>query len=214
MARIKEAKSLVAVLQHPLRTTILDILNERSMSPSAFVDAKYIPPAMYSTRQQALSMASYHFRELEEAGLIECIESIPRRGAVEHVYEGKVRVYFSDKDFEKMSFEERQGLSQVSFAGVTARTERAIRLGTFDARTDRHLSWRAMKLDGAGWKEMVELLSKTHAAAEQIREGAESRLWEQAEIEEKDHELIGIPATVALFGYESPPMEPYKTPRP
>ena len=44
----------------------------------------------------------------------------------------------------------------------------AIRGGTFEARSDRHLSRSVLELDEAGWKELSELLSGTLEEAEKI----------------------------------------------
>lgn len=205
--KTKNQDTLLAVLKHPLRTTILDTLNEKSMSPSQFVEAGYMPAEFFKNYQQALSLASYHFRGLEGAGCLEIIETIPRRGAVEHVYKGTSRVFFSDGEFESLAFEERQKLSTISFQGVTARTERAIRLGTFDSRPDRHLTWRAAILDPKGFDDLLAVLANAFNAAEEIRKEAAARLTELDTLERD-----GIPVTFSMLGYESPPMEPYEIP--
>ena len=95
----KRAETICAVLKHPVRVRILEILNEGPRSPSQFVEEGLIPKEHFTTYQQALSLASYHFRELEKEGCLEVIESIPRRGAVEHVYRGLARVFLSDAEF-------------------------------------------------------------------------------------------------------------------
>src|SRR5215203_2582915 len=100
--RKKRSETICTVLKHPLRVRILEVLNEGPRSPSQFVEEGLIPKENFTTYQQALSLASYHFRELEKEGCLEVIESIPRRGAVEHVYRGLARVYFNDAEFEEM----------------------------------------------------------------------------------------------------------------
>src|SRR5215203_5721020 len=135
----KRNETVCAVLKHPLRVRILEVLNEGPRSPSQFVEEGLIPKQHFSNYQQALSLASYHFRELEKEGCLEVIESIPRRGAVEHVYRGLARVYFNDAEFEEMERPIRRRLSRISLQGMIARADRAIREDTFDARVDRHL---------------------------------------------------------------------------
>src|SRR5690349_17967583 len=92
----KRIETICAVLKHPLRVRILEVLNEGPRSPSQFVEEGLVPKGSYTTYQQALSLAAYHFRELERDGCLEVIESIPRRGALEHVYRGLARVFFND----------------------------------------------------------------------------------------------------------------------
>src|SRR5690349_9893139 len=160
--RKKQNETICTVLKHPLRVRILEVLNEGPRSPSQFVEEGLIPKDLFNTYQQALSLASYHFRELEKEGCLEVIESIPRRGAVEHVYRGMTpRVFFSDGEFEAMPQATRRQLSRISLQGLIARADRAISTETFDARPDRHLTWVPMQLDERGWKEVIATLAAT-----------------------------------------------------
>lgn len=181
-----------------MRVRILELVNEHPLSPVQFINAGFAPG--FETKRQALSYVSYHFRELEKAKCIEVIELNPRRGATEHVYGGKARVYFTDEEFERMPLEERAQLSRTSFQGLVARTDGAMRSGTFDARTDRHLTWRAMSLDERGWKEMLGRMEQCFKDCEQIRQDAEDRLAGSGE--------KVVPTTMAMLAFESPPFPP------
>ena len=196
------SETICAVLRHPLRVRILEVLNEGPRSPSQFVEEGLIPKQHYSSYQQALSLASYHFRELEKEGCLQVIESIPRRGAVEHVYRGLARVFINDREFEEMPRTDRRRLSRISMQGMVARADRAIHEDTFDARSDRHLTWMPMQLDERAWREVVAALAATFAELTQIRVDARDRLATSGE------EVI--PATVALLGFESPPPPPLR----
>ncbi|HEX6601001.1 MAG TPA: winged helix-turn-helix domain-containing protein [Solirubrobacterales bacterium] len=199
--RKKRNETICAVLKHPLRVRILEVLNEGPRSPSQFVEEGLIPKEHFNTYQQALSLASYHFRELEKEGCLKVIESIPRRGAVEHVYRGmSPRVFFSDDEFESMPQATRRQLSRISLQGLIARADRAISTETFDARPDRHLTWVPMQLDERGWEEMIATLAATFGELTQIRHDAKDRLATSGE------EVV--PATVAMLGFESPPPPP------
>jgi hypothetical protein len=191
--------SLCEALKHPLRARILEVINEAPMSPSHFVRQGLVPPPFYEHYQQALSLASYHFRELEKEGCLEMVEMVARRGAAEHVYRGVSRVFFSDEEFEKLPHGARKGLSKTSFQGVVARTDGAIRSGNFDNRADRHLTWRAFNCDEQGWEEVTSILAETFHKLEAAREAAENRLRQQG--------AEGFPATFAMLGFESPPMK-------
>ncbi|HEY6730807.1 MAG TPA: winged helix-turn-helix domain-containing protein [Solirubrobacterales bacterium] len=198
----KRRETITTALKHPVRVRILEVLNEGPRSPSQFVEEGLIPKDHYSTYQQALSLASYHFRELEKEGCLEIIESIPRRGAVEHVYEGRARVYFDDAEFEGMPRPTRRQLSRISLQGMVARADRAIAEDTFDARADRHLTWMPMQMDGRGWEEVIATLATTFAELSRIREDARDRIAASGE------EVV--PVTVAMLGFESPPPPPLR----
>lgn len=196
----KRSETICTVLKHPLRVRILEVLNEGPRSPSQFVEEGLIPKEHYSTYQQALSLAAYHFRALEKEGCLEVIESIPRRGAVEHIYRGLARVFIDDAEFEEMVPPDRRRLSRISLQGMIARADRAIAEDTFDARTDRHLTWMPMQLDERAWNEVITSLAATFAELSQIRRDAADRIAASGD------EVI--PATVAMLGFESPPPPP------
>ena len=198
----KRTETICAVLRHPLRVRILEVLNEGPRSPSQFVEEGLIPKQHYTSYQQALSLASYHFRELEKEGLLEVIESIPRRGAVEHVYRGLARVFFDDAEFEATSPEDRRELSRISLQGLIARADRAIGAKTFDSRPDRHLTWMPMQLDERGWEEVIATLASAFGELTQIRHDARDRLAASGE--------RVVPATVGMLGFESPPPPPLR----
>jgi hypothetical protein len=197
----KRSETICTVLKHPLRVRILEVLNEGPRSPSQFVEEGLIPKEHFTTYQQALSLASYHFRELEKEGCLKVVESIPRRGAVEHVYRGmSPQVFFSDAEFEAMPLATRRELSRISLQGLIARADRAISTETFDARPDRHLTWVPMQLDERGWEEVIATLAATFGELTQIRHDARDRLAASGE------EVV--PTTVAMLGFESPPPPP------
>ena len=196
----ERADTICAVLKHPLRVRILEVLNEGPRSPSQFVEEGLVPKDLYTSYPQALSLASYHFRELAKEGCLEVVESIPRRGAVEHVYEGRARVYFTDAEFEQMPSARRRLLSRISFQGLIARVDSAMRARTFDARTDRHLTWMPMQLDEQGWEEIAAALAGCYGEVEQIRHDSKDRLASSGE--------KAIPVTFGMVGFESPPPPP------
>lgn len=191
--------SLCHALKHPIRARILEVANELPISASQFVRQGLVPDEFYVNYQQALSLVSYHFEQLAEEGCVEVAETIPRRGVHEKVYRGVSRVFFSDAEFEALPFDDRKGLSKTSFQGVVARTDGAVRSGTFDARTDRHLTWRAFNCDEEGWSEVTGILAETYERLDAARKAAEERLREQ--------EAEGFPATFAMLGFESPPIK-------
>jgi DNA-binding transcriptional ArsR family regulator len=198
-AEKERGKSICGVLKHPIRVRILEVLNEGPKSPSQFVEEGLVPKQHYERYQQALSLTSYHFRELEKEGLLEITETVPRRGAVEHVYRGLARVYFTDAEFEQLSGDERRQFSRISFQGLIARGDSAMQADTFDSRSDRHLTWMPLSLDERGWAEMTSAMATCFGEIERIRHDAGDRLAGSGE--------VAIPATFGMVGFESPPIQ-------
>jgi hypothetical protein len=186
----RDRSTAAAVLAHPLRVRILEVLNERDMSPVEFCREGLAPPSV------DVSRVAYHFRELAEFGSLAVIEQNVRRGSVEHVYRGLGRAYFSDLQWNELDHEERVRLSKTMVQGLMARIEGALMSDTFDARANRHLTWIAMRLDEQGWSEMTTALSAAFGEVEQIRADAEARL-------DRDGE-DGIASTCGILGFPSP----------
>jgi hypothetical protein len=187
----RDRSTSATVLAHPLRVRILEILNERDMSPVEFCREGFAPETM------DVSHVAYHFRELAEYGCLTVVEENKRRGSIEHVYRGIGRAFFSDTEWASLDFAERARISKTVFQGLLARVEGAMMTQTFDAVEDRHLSWIAMHLDEQGWREMSTALAAVFGELEQIRADAEARLVASDE--------QGIPATCAVLGFQSPP---------
>jgi DNA-binding transcriptional ArsR family regulator len=186
----RDKSTAASVLAHPVRVRVLELLNERDMSPIEFCREGFAPESM------DVSHVAYHFRELAEYGCLRVIEENKRRGSIEHVYRGIGRAYFSDTDWSGLDAEEKSRISKTVVQGLLARIEGAVMTETFDARDDRHLSWIAMKLDEQGWREMATTLAAAFGEVEQIRSDAEERLAGSGE--------EAIPSTCAILGFESP----------
>ncbi len=186
----RDRSTAAAVLAHPVRVRVLEVLNERDMSPVEFCREGFAPSEM------DVSHVAYHFRELAEYGCLTVVEENKRRGSIEHVYRGIGRAYFSDADWSAISPEDKPRITRTVVQGLLARIEGAMMSETFDSRDDRHLSWIAMKLDDQGWKEMVTALAAAFGEVEQIRNDAEKRLVGSGE--------EPIPATCAILGFPSP----------
>lgn len=185
-------------ISHPVRVRILEVVNERDMSPTDFVEAGLVPPEVAQGRspQNQLSMVAYHFRGLLKAGCIEVVGTRPVRGATEHTYRGKAVAYFTDAQWAGLPPERRVAISRTMYQGMVARVESAMLSGTFDSREDRMLAWTPLILDERGWSELHASLAACFAEVEQIKVDSRNRL---AEAEEE-----GTPATFAILGFESP----------
>ena len=195
----KQRKPLASeALRHPLRVRILEVVNERDISPVQFMLQRLAPDIEVSAK--ALSSISYHFRALAKAGCVELVDTVARRGATEHIYRGAVRAYFTDEEWKGLSQRERCLVSRTVYQGLAARAEGAFMSHTFDSRDDRHLTWIAMEVDERGWTELMATLAGAYGDVTQIRHDARDRLAASGE--------KVVPVTVGMLGFESPPPPP------
>ena len=177
---------IAKALSHPMRGQILAILNERTASPNEIAE-------MIDER---LPNVSYHVRALFDLGCIELVDTAQRRGAIEHYYRALMRPFFTDRDWKRLPQSVRQTISDSALQIVWEDVSDAISAGTFEARTDRHLSHRPMMLDDEGWSELRKLLAETLAEAEKIDSRSGTRLERTGG--------TGIPTRLVAMQFESP----------
>jgi len=180
---------LAKALSHPMRTRILTILNERVASPNEIAE-------MIDER---LPNVSYHVRALLELGCIELVSTAQRRGAIEHYYRALTRPFFSDRDWKRIPRSGRQAVTDVILQMVWKDTSDAIKEGTFEKRSDRHLSRAPLTLDEQGWGELRDLLRTTLSQAESIASKSAKRVAKSDE--------DGIPTRLVMMQFEAPTAE-------
>jgi hypothetical protein len=187
-------------ISHPVRVRILEVVNERDMSPSDFVSARLVPAEIAKGRtiQNQLSMVAYHFRGLLKAGCVEVAGERQVRGATEHTYRGRAIAYFTDAQWAELPIGSRVAISRTMYQGMVARFESAMLAGTFDSREDRMLAWTPLVLDDRGWSELHTSLEACFGEVEQIKVDARRRLDESGD--------PPIAATFTIGGFESPPV--------
>jgi DNA-binding transcriptional ArsR family regulator len=177
---------IAKALSHPMRARILAILNDRTASPNEIAE-------MIDER---LPNVSYHVRALLDLGTIELVSTAQRRGAIEHYYRALVRPFFSDRDWKRLPRSGRQAISDSALQIIWEDVSTAIKAGTFEARTDRHLSHSPMVLDDEGWNELAKLLAGVLAEAEKIESRSDTRLKKSGE--------PGTPMRLVVMQFESP----------
>jgi DNA-binding transcriptional ArsR family regulator len=182
---------IAKALSHPMRARILMILNERVASPNEIAE----------DIEERLPNVSYHVRALLDLGCIELVDTAQRRGAIEHYYRAVVRPFFSDSDWKRIPRSGRQAISDSILQILWEDLSESIKAGTFEARTDRHLTHSQMVLDQEGWDEMTDLLGGVLAEVEKIESRSKARL-------KRAEDGAAIPTTFALMHFESPPREP------
>lgn len=177
-------------LANPWRNRILAELHLRQMSPKQFIEEFGGPD---------LATIARYFRQLKKWGYLEVVEELRgggRRGSVEKIYRAIQHVHFNTATWENLPYHLRTECSGSILEGLILRIHEAIVADTFDAETDRHLSWKAVSLDHSGWVGCVTQLDEVLAWTYELEKESADRL--QATEQE------GLPATVALMGFRSP----------
>ncbi len=193
-------KTPAQVLSHPLRVRILEVVNQRDISPARFVREQLAGDRLdHLGERAAVSHIAYHFRQLEEFGCVEVVEQIPRRGSIENVYRGVSPAYLDDEEWRTLPADQRKDITAVVLQGLMAQAEGAILEDTFDSRDDRWLFWLKMELDEEGWKELTAICHSTMSGVEEVQENAGRRIAAGDSVPEPS-----VPATFAVLGFESP----------
>jgi len=186
--------SLAKPLANPWRNRILAELLLRPMSPKEFT-RKFDGPE--------LPTVARYFRELKEWGFLEVAEERRgggRRGAVEKVYRAIQRIHFDTPTWKQLPPYLRSECSTSMLEGLIARITEAVEGGTFDAESDRHLSWKTIRFDRKAWTEYSERLDTVLAELDRL------------EVQSADLVVRGeesLLATVGLLAFRSPP-KPFK----
>jgi DNA-binding transcriptional ArsR family regulator len=178
---------LAKALAHPLRVRILEVVNERAVSPIQF---------FREFGGESLPKIAYHFKVLEKYDCIECVEEVARRGATEHYYRGTRRALFGDADWKRLPKSVQGSVTATMLQGFVKKAVEAIKSGTYDAREDSHFSWISMVLDEEGWERLMALLVSTLAEAQELQVEAGERMASSGE--------AGFPVTFGAAGFESP----------
>jgi DNA-binding transcriptional ArsR family regulator len=149
------ASNVAKALSHPMRLRILHKLNQRVASPKVLADEL----------GESLAVVSYHVKILAQLGCIELVETIQKRGALEHFYRPLRRPELSSAEWAQLPMSARESLSGYALREVFEEACAAIVAGTFDSRTDRHMSLTLLQLDEAGWSELNEALDALYDQA-------------------------------------------------
>jgi DNA-binding transcriptional ArsR family regulator len=149
------ASDVAKALSHPLRLRILHKLNERVASPKVIADEL----------GESLAVVSYHVKILAQLRCIELVETVQKRGALEHFYRPLRRAELSTAEWAQLPASARESLSGVTLREVIKEACASIDAGAFDRQTDRHLSLTTLELDEAGWSELNDALDALYDQA-------------------------------------------------
>jgi hypothetical protein len=182
-----EEKMPGEVLGHPLRVRILAACTERETSLQGFADREKV----------RLSKVGYHFRILLRENYIRVSQREPIRGARRHFYVATRLGLITDREFADLAAKEQRRVSAAVVRSFHGRCLVALQADTFDSRDDSHFTWTPRILDEQGWKDQMNELLRGYERSNEIEAESKARMRKSGE--------EGIPTTIALAGFESPP---------
>jgi DNA-binding transcriptional ArsR family regulator len=190
--------NIVKALSHPLRMRILTRLNEGVASPNE----------MAKEFEESLPLVSYHVRILRELDCIELVRTTPRRGAIEHHYRALTRPFLGDDDWNQLPSSARRAISNTVLSKVVSDVRAAVESGTFDERSERHLSYTPLVLDEQGWLKLAERTTELLEWA--IGEQANS----SGRLQDGQSGGAEVRARLSLLTYTAPPAGAHRSPAP
>jgi DNA-binding transcriptional ArsR family regulator len=189
---------LVKGLAHPLRVSILRVLENRVASPSEIADELAAP----------LGNVSYHVRFLARVGLIELARTKPRRGAVEHYYRSAGRVRVTDKAWAQVPDVVKTSLIGSTLDQIGRSVGAAAAEGGFDGR-DVVLSRREPIVDQQGFQVLALAYKELLDLAAQVERDSAERLAGN------DHVGVTMTAGMVLMLFQAASSPgPRSSPRP
>lgn len=176
-------QNLVRALAHPLRVEILRMLEEGLSGPKRIADRL----------SESLGNVSYHFRVLDECGCLELVETIPARGAVEHIYKLTLQGTIGSSRWKSVPPALRTSFVGNALAGFTERAIEALEAGTTESRQESGITWLPLVVDEQGWKEMGQVLGKVEERFRNVAENSAERM---------ENPTDGLPVIVAVAAFE------------
>ncbi|MET0306677.1 MAG: hypothetical protein ABW196_10695 [Solirubrobacterales bacterium] len=119
-----------------------------------------------------------------------------RRGAVEYFYRATGPAIFDNVAWADVPDPVKATYSWRTFGQLSDQVKKAIEAGTFEARTDNHLSWSLLRLDQRGWERVAAAVDALFAVGFEVQEEAKLRISSSGE--------QPISTTLALAAFESP----------
>lgn len=180
-------EALAKVFAHPIRVRVWHRINQSPSSPNR-IALEFGEP---------LGNIAYHVRELEKYGCIELIDTKQRRGATEHFYRALARTLIDTETWSRLPHDERQSTSRYGLQCILADTIAADNAGTFDSRTDRHLTRFPVDLDEEGWSKIASACDDFLNLVLETEAECTNRVA-------KSPEEPTVPAVVSLLFFERP----------
>lgn len=176
-------RELIRALAHPLRVQILKSLEDGPQSPIQISNRSGKP----------LGTVSYHMRVLLDCGCVELVNTIPRRGAVEHVYKLTPRGGIGNRAWQDVPKSLRRGLVGGALDGFTTRAVEALQTGAMESREGSGITWLSLMVDERGWKELRQVTKDVEARFHRVAKKSAERLKDPRD---------GIAVIVAVAAFE------------
>lgn len=177
-------QQMVRALAHPLR---VEILRQLESGPSG-------PKRLADRMGDQLSHVAYHTRVLHDCGCIELIETIPARGAFEHIYRLKPHGAIGSGTWKNLPPALRTHYAGSALAAFASRAVEALDAGTLEAREGSGVSWFPLTVDEQGWKELRRVLDNVEKRFRTVADKSAERLESAGD---------GIPLIVAVAAFET-----------
>lgn len=189
-SRTAYLRRLSVVFADELNLKIVTELFMRQMSPKQF---------HREFGGGSLPRVDAHFKKLAAHGWLRFIRAESgdgRRGGIEHFYRATELAIFDDETWSLLPYSIKVAFSWRSFRQLTERVREAMEAKTFDARSNRHLSWTPLLLDPLGWERVIAAIDALFESLFEEQEDAKIRIHKTEE--------RPILTTVGLAAFESP----------
>lgn len=175
---------LLKAMSHPTRQYILHVLGEGPSSPVRI---------QRRLGNISLNLVSHHIKVLRELGCIELVDTVPRRGATEHIYRATKRTMFTAEEWAQVDPKDRYPITGDILRMISEDTQRSMVEGKFEELANNHLSRSTLELDSEGWEEVVTALE---GALEGVLE-AHAKSAERAQV--SGEELMNARVVIMQF---------------
>lgn len=176
-------RHMFRALGHPLRVQILRLLEEGPSGPKRLSDRL----------DERLGNLSYHMMVLRELGCIELHETIPHRGALEHIYKLKPGGLRGSGAWREVPPALRTDYAGSALTAFTSRAIEALDAGTAESREGSGITWLPLSVDERGWKEMRRVLGKVEERFRGVADKSADRMESPED---------GVPVIIAVAAFE------------
>ena len=168
--RRKATENRIKAMSHPLRSSVLRILADRTASPAE----------MARELDEELSNVSYHTKQLVEFECAELVSTRPVRGALEHFYRATERHLLDTEEWDELDPLIAEDLVCEFMQKILDDFVISARAGVIGSDAEFHLTRTPLVLDAEGMKEAlaaherarVEILeAEARSAARMVESG-------------------------------------------
>ncbi len=176
-------QQMVSALAHPLRVKILRELEEGPNGSANLADRM----------GEKLGSVSYHMKVLLTFDCVELVETLPRRGAIEHIYSLKPNGALGSRTWKAVPPPLRTRYAGTTLAGFTERAVEALDAGTAESREGSGVTWLPITVDEQGWKDLRLIFGNIEERFRAVADKSAERIGSPSD---------GIPVIVAVAAFE------------